>query len=433
MGGGKKLLVLLGILAALGAFVYFYEIRGKEERDKQESEQSKLVVLNLDSTSRVALVRRNEPPVTLEKSSGKWRLTQPVQADADAAAVQGLLQALADSSSARTLEKPDLSRYGLKDPTVTVTLNDSGKSHTIRLGDKDFSGGSVYAMRDSDPNVFLVLDNVFVKATQSLTELRDKTILEFDSDAVAQIEIRRKTETLLMKKEKEGWELRQPAGGRADSVAVDGLLNSVRYGRVQTFAQESLNELKKYGLDPPAARVVLTSGDKKAELNLGEKTGENYYAYVPGRTVVFTVDKDVFDKATQPVDQFQSREVVRFDRDKVKKIEASGEKGKWVAEKQGTQWKLISPAIQGKKTFAEYQVFTALEDLKAEKVLQPGSMSLGTAFASCRLSGEGTPIQVEIFKKGSDWYARSSQSENIFKISGTQAQALNEPADHFLQ
>ncbi|MBI3940260.1 MAG: DUF4340 domain-containing protein [Acidobacteria bacterium] len=435
MLGGKRLLILVGAFAALLAFVYFYEIRGKEERDKQETERSKLIQLKADQTTRVTLARRNEPPLALEKSGAQWRITRPIQASADTSAVDSLLQALAEASSTLTIDKPDPGKYGLKDPAVTVSLEEVTKSHSVRFGDKDFSGASVYASRENDPNVYLVSDFPYTKATQPVADFRDKTLLEFDAEGVNQIEIKRKSDTVLLKKQGDGWYLQQPFRERADREAVDGLVGAIRNGRIQSFTQESLEGLKQYGLDPPVTRLVLSGRDKKTELNLGAKVEENHYAYVPGRAIVFTVAKDISEKASQPADQFQSREVVRIDRDKVTRIEVQAEKGKWAAEKKGNQWRVVEPPGKDRKSFIEYRFFLTLEDLKAEKVLKRGSVSLsGAPQVVCNVAGgASSSFKVEIFKKGTDWYARSSQSDKIFKIAQTQAQALNEPVDNFLE
>ncbi len=429
----KRLLILVGILVALAAFVYFYEIRGKEEREKKEEASKKFVQLDPDKVARLSLVRRKESPITFVKSGTQWKMTQPIQTNADSTSVEGLIQSLASATSDRTIEKADLGKYGLKDPSVSVTVEEGNKKQTIRLGDKDFSASNVYAARENETSVYLIPDSAYIKATQAVTDFRDKAILDFITEGLDRIEISRKNDSIELKKEKDRWYLQKPAVEPADSSTVDALVNAVRFGRIQTFVDESLNNLKKYGLDPPAVRLALISGDKKAELNLGDKQGENYYAYVPGRTVVFTVLKDVIDKANQPPDQFQSRDVVRFERDKVKRIKVSAEKGKWTVEKQGNQWKVTDPPGKDKKVFEDYRVFLALEDLHADKVLKPGSMALSSPIFTCELTLEGSTLRVETFKKGSDWYARSSQSDKIFKINESRAQSLNQAVDNFLE
>jgi hypothetical protein len=429
----KKLLILVGILVALGTYVYFYEIRGKEQREKKEEESKKLLQLDADKVTRVSLLRRKEPQIVFAKSGGSWKITQPIQTNADSTSVDGLVQSLAGATSDRTIENPDLAKYGLKDPSVTVTVEEGGKKQTVRFGEKDFSGGNVYVAKGNDPKVYLVSDSPYVKATQSVGDFRDKNIFATNMEGADKIEISGNNGTIVIKKEKDRWNLQQPSSEPADATTVDALVNGVRFGRIQTFADESLTDLKKYGLDPPAVKLTLFSGDKKAELNLGNKQGENYYAYVPGRTVIFTVPKDIFEKTNQSADQFLSRDVVHLDRDKIRKIQITAEKGKWAAEKKGDKWMVTEPAGKDKKNFQDYRVFLALEDLRADKVLKAGSVSLSSPLVVCQLTTDAAALRVEIFKKGIDWYARSSQADKIFKITEARGQALNQPVDSFLE
>src|SRR5688572_11077507 len=119
MIGGKKLAILAVVFAALAAFVYFYEIRGKGGADKP-AETKKVVQISSDKVQKITLARRGENPIVVVKEGGKWKIVQPVPAMADPAAVDGLVQSLADMSSDRTLDKADPGKYGLRTPSVTV-------------------------------------------------------------------------------------------------------------------------------------------------------------------------------------------------------------------------------------------------------------------------------------------------------------------------
>ena len=48
-----KTLVLLGILAVLAAYVYFYEIKGGEEREKEQAAAEKIIDFEPDSVQQI--------------------------------------------------------------------------------------------------------------------------------------------------------------------------------------------------------------------------------------------------------------------------------------------------------------------------------------------------------------------------------------------
>jgi hypothetical protein len=217
----------------------------------------------------------------------------------------------------------------------------------------------------------------------------------------------------------------------ADDATVDSLVNSIRYGRIQDFAADSLDQLKKYGLQPPALQIVVFAGEKRSELNVGGKSGDNNYAYAAGRTVVFTVPKDVLEKATQPVEKLLSREVLKFERDKVKKIEATTEKGKWSVARKGNRWSVTEPAGNEKKNFQDSRVLFALETLRGDRAKNPGALVKPTLVYTLTLSA--STIRVEIFKKGKDWLARSSQSDKVFQVPEDKVETLNKSIESFLE
>jgi hypothetical protein len=430
MIAGKKIAVLGVIFLGLLAFVYFHEIRGKGEADKQQSEAKKVVQFNADKVRKIALSRRNESPTVAVKEGAKWRIIEPVQAVADSTAVDALLQSLADMSSDRTLEKVDLGKYGLKSPSVTVTLEEPGKKLVLYFGDKDFSGSNVYLTLDN-AKVEIVPDAAYTKAMAPVSELRDKTILDFNADAIDRIEIHRQGDVVELKKQKDGWRLARPVPDQADDATVDSLVNSIRYGRIQDFAADSLDQLKKYGLQPPALQIVVFAGEKRSELNVGGKSGDNNYAYAAGRTVVFTVPKDVLEKATQPAEKLLSREVLKFERDKVNKIEATTEKGKWSVARKGNRWSVTEPAGNEKKNFQDSRVLFALETLRGDRAKNPGALVKPTLVYTLTLSD--STIRVEIFKKGKDWLARSSQSDKVFQVPEDKVETLNKSIESFLE
>ena len=89
----RKSLLMLVVLLILGGYIYFVEV----PREQQEAEGKKLVVLDKDAIAEIALTYP-ERAVTLKKTeAGQWRITQPVEADADESTVNNLITAVVDA------------------------------------------------------------------------------------------------------------------------------------------------------------------------------------------------------------------------------------------------------------------------------------------------------------------------------------------------
>ena len=82
------------------AFVYFYEIKGGEER-RQEAEKSKqLFVFQDDDAQRLELLRGDDALV-LAKGTGGWNLSAPMTDGADQEAVERYLRNLRECERER--------------------------------------------------------------------------------------------------------------------------------------------------------------------------------------------------------------------------------------------------------------------------------------------------------------------------------------------
>ena len=89
----RNSLVMLAILLALGGYVYFVEV----PRDKKAAEEKKLLTFDKEAVTELTLTYPDRVLTLKKTDAGKWRITQPVEADADETTVKNLLNAVADA------------------------------------------------------------------------------------------------------------------------------------------------------------------------------------------------------------------------------------------------------------------------------------------------------------------------------------------------
>ncbi len=123
---------MLVILLALGGYVYFVEV----PHEKKAAEEKKLLTLDKEAVSELTLTYPNRTLTLKKTDAGKWRITQPIEADADETTVKNLINAIADAEVKRTLDEApqDLAVYGLTTPVVKAKLVlKDGKSFPLDL------------------------------------------------------------------------------------------------------------------------------------------------------------------------------------------------------------------------------------------------------------------------------------------------------------
>src|SRR5690606_13763062 len=92
----RSLVATLVVAAAGGAIVwagYFATKASDDARKKQTESQAKSFEFEKDAVTKVALTAQGNT-VAIEKRDGVWHVTAPVQARADAAAVESLVSAV---------------------------------------------------------------------------------------------------------------------------------------------------------------------------------------------------------------------------------------------------------------------------------------------------------------------------------------------------
>ena len=152
-------------------------------------------------------------------------------------------------------------------------------------------------------------------------EWRDKRVLVIDRDNLQVIEVINSANTIRIIRQDEEWHLESPIQEHADQNAVSSLLSTVEFGEAQEFVTDEAQELKSYGLDPPAATLRVQHEEEGWRvLELGQQKGELTLARNPERASVFTVSQEIRDKLSQDVLAFRDKSVLDVEQNEIARI-----------------------------------------------------------------------------------------------------------------
>jgi hypothetical protein len=82
-------LLMLIILAGLGGYLYLVEFPARQQEVKQETEQKKLLLVPETAITGLIISTAQGPLQLNRAQSGIWKITAPLQTDADIREVQG--------------------------------------------------------------------------------------------------------------------------------------------------------------------------------------------------------------------------------------------------------------------------------------------------------------------------------------------------------
>ena len=255
----RNTMILGLVVAALGAFLYFYEIRGQEERAEAEDAAKRLFQeVSAEEIDSVVLIASGGELVRLERSEEGWRITEPVRFPADEIRADSLTSSLASLSSEAVFEEPEpLEEYGIgADPSIRFSVGEV--EHLLYIGDKTPVGGNTYLKTGEGAQVYAAKTYHATALTRSLPELRESKVLDFDRDAIGRIEAKWPGGGVVLEKEEAGWRLLEPLETQADVDAVDDLLSDLKFLRADGFIDEIPPDAE-VGLDAPAFEVELVA------------------------------------------------------------------------------------------------------------------------------------------------------------------------------
>ncbi|MGB9561513.1 MAG: DUF4340 domain-containing protein, partial [bacterium] len=190
-----RTVILAIIFVLLFVFVYFFEIKPSKEKKLIEERESKVLFWRPESVKTVEIDNAFGKTTIVKDSTGNWQIISPITYLADQGVMNSLVQTLYDSKWVKTImdSAMNLDEYGLNPPSLTIKIklaNDS--TYMLQLGDPVPTGNNYYAISSHSKGLRLIQDNIYNQFNKSLTEFRDKRIIDIYAGEVQKFTIKRK-------------------------------------------------------------------------------------------------------------------------------------------------------------------------------------------------------------------------------------------------
>jgi hypothetical protein len=446
----KTTLIVLLLAVALGGYVYYSEFRNVKEKPAADAPKP-LYTFSIDDITSINVTRpgpdsEKTAPVTLEHGADGWKLTSPITTRADRFAAESLAGSLTRVASSRSLpaDVAKMKNFGLDPPAATVEIHlKNGQTQKLSLGAMDFSDQNIYAQQGGAKDVLLVPSSLLTDVTRSLSELRDRTVLQLGSWTLTEMDIRTPKAKLRLEKKGEYWDMTEPRNAPADADDEEGLRNALSTERFSDVVEEDVHEggWVRYGLSTPEVAVhVRNEQGSEAALQIGKKDGTKYFARDVSRSMVFHVEEPFVKKLTDAsATSLRDKRVLRAKADDFTHVaihnEKTPEKTTISAAFSGGKWLVEEPAERKGKEMTVSRVFDLLTTTRAKEVTDPPSAAVAAKLAKPAVeikltekNGSVTTIVVSA-KDGDAIYVRSSRSPAVFKFDANLLDQVNFSAE----
>ncbi len=160
---------MLILVAGLVSFLYLKPKASVEEKATYEVSQLKLAGINAVKVEFPA-----KSPVIFEKTDGYWSMKAPYKQRADQLSVQRILSVIAAKSEYQ-FPATDLSKYGLDNPLVRLTITNNGAQEVFIYGGYNTVTDEQYVAYKDD--VYLLSAGYSEAASTQPIEMVDKNII----------------------------------------------------------------------------------------------------------------------------------------------------------------------------------------------------------------------------------------------------------------
>ncbi len=417
----KGLLIAVVLLAVLGGLTWWSNKNQADKTKTPDATTTKLLTIPDDQLQAISIKKLTGEQLNLKRENGKWSITAPVALPADQDAAGQIAAALANLSADKVVEEKaaDLKAYGLDAPGLDVQIaRKDGKTDHLLIGDDTLNGSGSYAKLANDARVVTLAATVKTSLDKRPDDLRDKRLLNFDSDKLSRLELTAKGPAIEFGKTGQNeWQLVKPRPLRADGTAVDAIVTKLKDAKMDLSAEDAA---KQYVAAVKVASVTLTDAGGTQTLEVRRDKDKNVFAKSSAIAGIYKTNADLADALEKSADDFRNKKLFDFGFSDPGKVELKGA----TYTKNGDKW------TSGAKTMDNASVQTLIDklrDMAASKFSEKGSGQL--IFEATVTSNSGKRVEkVVVSKQGAQYFAQRDGEPSIYELEAKVVEDLQKAA-----
>ncbi len=342
-------------------------------------------------------VRGKNERLRVRREGGRWRLTEPLQAPADAMKIDGLLADLVNLQVVRDQRGfvadgvTDFKPYGLDPPELTIEITPAaskGPSQRLSVGrEPEGQPGRVFARRGEEREVVVLSARSLLALDQGAPSLRSPKAADFDPARINRLRLTDGATVHELVREGEAWKIVRPTVAPADTRVVQTLIaETAELQAMQFLNAESVSES---GLEKPWATLELwEKGDqadesKVLDLKLGRQdhAARAIFASAVGDPRVLAVPEAFGAALPRGELAFRERSIITLGQGRIDKVERVWEGKRVVLEANGPppdflRWRMTAPVQAPADPETTARLVILLGGMRAEGLVEATAADL---------------------------------------------------------
>ncbi len=245
-------------------------------------------------------------------------------------------------------------------------------------------------------------------------------ILALNEPDIQKLEMKKRggDDTILQRNGAGKWQMTAPQTYGVDQEAANSLASAAATVSSDRVVDDKATDFKQFGLDSPSLELDVTQKNgNTSKLLLGDDVpgGSGTYAHLAGKDKVYTVasfTKSNFDKSAKDL---RDKRLLTFDQDKLSRIELIAKKQDIEFGRSKDEWQILKPKPLRADGLQVEELIRKLKDAKMECIRlgrgcqrAAANFASGTPVATVKVTDNSGTEELQVRKKGDDYYAKSS-------------------------
>ncbi len=307
---------------AVGAVVFVallaLTLWATQSRDRAPASASEVptVEIDKDTITSLEVTRPKGEPVVLSRVDEAWRVTAPLEAEADQTNVESALNRLADLELVRVVAtKPEnYERLQVDEANAVRVTVHAGDETLAELAIGKYANGMTMIRIEDRTEVFGASGSLRYAFDRELKAWRNRKVVNADVSKVQAIRYEGPKGTFEFQRAGEGWST--IAGGKQleelDPKKVTGMVSTAARLIASGFADEDISEARA-GLAEPKSQVTITVADEETpivlELGAATEEGNEVYLRRKGNPTIYVVSEYLSNRLRPDASAFEKAEV----------------------------------------------------------------------------------------------------------------------------
>jgi len=340
----KTTLILIVLLAVVVYLVYRF---GDDTTPAPQAPERLFPGVTFSSVDRIELAMYVGQKAVLERKSGRWKMVEPYQDEAQFEMIQQLLFALEENVK---VELPmqgadvDLVAKKLNPPTRWIEFRHAGGTNRLNVGALDPLGSEVFVTIDEGRTLYRTGRNLHNFLEKNPFDLRDERLFRTDPLLVDQIIIERAGTVVMRAEENRGqWKILEPIKDDADSGKVHNLVNNLTRLDVGRIVSQSATdeEIAECGLTRDTLRVVLKSDVLEWAVIMAPRSigpSAALFCMREGGDQILTLKRSDFNRLKFDLEHYRSTTILPPVRENVTSIAVQRGEEQWLLLKKADKY-----------------------------------------------------------------------------------------------